>query len=115
VLLRVEGVSQVIKTYKQSKDPDFVAKKNRVLELCEIADGEPKPKKSNASVVICMDEFGPLYLHTQSCRTEAASRSRFVQQLPRCTGGLSCPITVDDQRKALAGERLWAGQEVYNL
>jgi hypothetical protein len=34
VLLCDEGVSlQVIKTYKQSKDPDFEAKKNRVLEL----------------------------------------------------------------------------------
>jgi transposase len=33
VLLREEGVSfQVIKTYKQSTDPDFEAKKNRVLE-----------------------------------------------------------------------------------
>ena len=32
VLLREEGVSfQVIKTYKQSNDPDFEAKKNRVL------------------------------------------------------------------------------------
>ena len=46
VLLREEGVSfQVIKTYKQSNDPDFEAKKNRVLELYEIADGTAKPKK----------------------------------------------------------------------
>src|ERR1700685_1157529 len=45
VLLREEGVSfQVIKTYKPSKDPDFEAKKNRVLELYEIADGKAKPK-----------------------------------------------------------------------
>ncbi len=48
VLLREEGVSfQVIKTYKQSKDPDFEAKKNRVLELYEIADGKAKPKKGD--------------------------------------------------------------------
>jgi hypothetical protein len=33
-----------------------------------------------------MDELGPRYLHTQSCRTEAASRSRFVHQLPRYMG-----------------------------
>src|SRR5580693_5250058 len=46
VLLREEGVSfQVIKTYKQSTDPDFEAKKNRVLALYEIADGKAKPKK----------------------------------------------------------------------
>jgi transposase len=39
LLLREEGVSfQVIKTYKQSNDPDFEAKKNRVLHLYDIAD-----------------------------------------------------------------------------
>jgi transposase len=63
VLLREEGVSfQVIKTWKQSNDPDFEAKKNRVLELYEIADGKAKAKKGDPSVVICMDEFGPLNL-----------------------------------------------------
>ena len=44
VLLREEGVSfQVIKTWKQSNDPDFEAKKNRVLHLYDIADGKAKP------------------------------------------------------------------------
>jgi transposase len=63
VLLREEGVSfQVIKTYKQSTDPDFEAKKNRVLELYDIADGKAKAKKGDPTVVICMDEFGPLNL-----------------------------------------------------
>ena len=63
VLLREEGVCfQVIKTWKQSNDPDFEAKKNRVLELYEIADGKVKPKKGDPTVVICMDEFGPLNL-----------------------------------------------------
>ena len=63
VLLREEGVSfQVIKTWKQSTDPDFEAKKNRVLELYDIADGKAKPKKGDPSVVICMDELGPLNL-----------------------------------------------------
>ena len=52
----------MIKTYKQSKDPDFEAKKNRVLELYEIADGKAKPKKGDPAVVICLDEFGPLNL-----------------------------------------------------
>lgn len=38
VLLREEGVSfPVIKTVKQSNDPDFEAKKSRVLELYEIS------------------------------------------------------------------------------
>jgi hypothetical protein len=33
-----------------------------VLELYEIADGKAKPKKGDPTVVICMDEFGPLNL-----------------------------------------------------
>jgi transposase len=63
VLLREEGVSfQAIKTWKASNDPDFEAKKNRVLELYDIADGKTKPKRGDPTVVICMDEFGPLNL-----------------------------------------------------
>ena len=63
VLLREEGVSfQVIKTWKQSNDPDFEAKKNRVLELYEIADGKAAPGEGDPTVVFCMDEFGPLNL-----------------------------------------------------
>jgi len=63
VLLREEGVSfQVIKTWKQSNDPDFEAKKNRVLELYDIADGNAEPGEGEPSVVLCMDEFGPLNL-----------------------------------------------------
>ena len=63
LLLREEGVSfQVIKTWKQSSDPDFETKKNRVLELYDIADGKSKPKRGEPTVVICMDEFGPLNL-----------------------------------------------------
>jgi len=62
-LLREEGVSfQVIKTWKSSSDPDFEEKKNRVLELYDIADGKVKPKPGDPTVVICMDEFGPLNL-----------------------------------------------------
>ncbi len=62
-LLREEGVSfQVIKTFKVSNDPDFEAKKNRVLELYDIADGKAKPKPGDPTVVFCMDEFGPLNL-----------------------------------------------------
>jgi len=63
LVLREEGVSfQVIKTYKKSNDPDFEAKKNRVLELYEIADGKAKPGRGDPTVVICFDEFGPLNL-----------------------------------------------------
>ena len=62
-LLREEGVSfQVIKTFKVSNDPDYEAKKNRVLELYDIADGKAKPQFGDPTVVFCMDEFGPLNL-----------------------------------------------------
>ncbi len=63
VLLREEGVSfQAMKTWKQSNDPDFEAKKNRVLELYAIADHKAYPSEGDPAVVICMDEFGPLNL-----------------------------------------------------
>ena len=39
LLLREEGVSfQAIKTWKQATDPDLEVKKNRVLELYDLAD-----------------------------------------------------------------------------
>ena len=53
---------QVIKTFKQSNDPDFEAKKNRILELYAIADGKAEPGDGDPTVVFCMDEFGPLNL-----------------------------------------------------
>ena len=63
VLLREEGVSfQAIKTFKVSNDPDFETKKNRVLELYDLADGRTEPGVGDPAVVICMDEFGPLNL-----------------------------------------------------
>jgi transposase len=63
VLLREEGVSfQAIKTFKVSNDPDFEAKKNRVLELYDLADGKGKRRRGDPHVVICVDEFGPLNL-----------------------------------------------------
>ena len=63
VLMREEGVSfQVIKTFKVSNDSDFEAKKNRILELYDIADGKATPGPDDPTVVICMDEFGPLNL-----------------------------------------------------
>jgi hypothetical protein len=55
-------VVQVIKTWKQSNDPDFEAKKNRVLEFYEIADGKAGPGPEGPAVVFCMDEFGRLNL-----------------------------------------------------
>jgi transposase len=63
VLLREEGVSfQRLKTFKVSNDPDFEAKKNRVLELYDLADGKRKRRRGDPHVVFCVDEFGPLNL-----------------------------------------------------
>jgi transposase len=63
VLLREEGVSfQVIKTLKLSNDPLFEPKKNRILELYAIADGTVDAGPDDPTVVICVDEFGPLNL-----------------------------------------------------
>jgi transposase len=62
-LLHQEGVSfQRIKTWKVSNDPNFEAKKNRVLELYAIADETAAPGADDPTVVFCYDEFGPLNL-----------------------------------------------------
>ncbi len=76
-LLRKEGVSfQVIKTFKQSNDPDYEAKKNRVLELYDIADAKAEPGEGDPTVVICMDEFGPLNLLPRPGKQWAPAVSR---------------------------------------
>ncbi len=63
LLLREEGVSfQAVKTWKTSTDPDYEAKKNRVLELYAIADDKAEPGPGDPTAVFCMDEFGPLNL-----------------------------------------------------
>ncbi len=65
-LLREEDVSfQAVRTWKRSNDPAFEAKKNRILELYAIADGIAQPRPDDPSVVVCVDEFGPLNLQPQ--------------------------------------------------
>ena len=62
-LLRKEEVSfQAIKAFKASDDPDYEAKKDRVLELYDIAEGKAAPGSGDPTVVFSMDEFGPLNL-----------------------------------------------------
>ncbi len=73
-LLREEGVSfQRLKTWKVSNDPDFEAKKNRILELYEIADGQREPAEGDPTKVICVDEFGPLNLQPHPGRQWAVA------------------------------------------
>jgi transposase len=62
-LLDEEGVSfQRLKTWKQSRDPDYKAKKNRVLHLYGLMDGIEDVEDGDPDVVVCVDEFGPLNL-----------------------------------------------------
>ena len=81
-LLREEGVSfQAVKTWKTSNDPDFEAKKNRILELYAIADGDVAPGPDDPAVVLCMDEFGPLNLQPHPGRQWAERAG--VRSAPR--------------------------------
>jgi transposase len=62
-LLREAGVSfQRLKTWKQSRDPRYEAKKNRVLHLYGLMDGTCDVEPGDPDVIICVDEFGPLNL-----------------------------------------------------
>ncbi len=85
LLLREEGVSfQAVKTWKTSTDPDYEAKKNRVLELYAIADGAAPPGSEDPTVVICMDEFGPLNLQPHPGKQWAPrAAGQGDQQAPR--------------------------------
>jgi transposase len=63
LLLADEEVSfQAVKSWKTSTDPDYEEKKNRVIELYDIAEGKAEPKDGDPTVVFSMDEFGPLNL-----------------------------------------------------
>jgi transposase len=58
-LLREEGVRfQAVRTWKRSTDPDFEAKRDRILELYALAE-------QGRATVVCLDEFGPLNLQPQ--------------------------------------------------
>lgn len=87
-LLREQGVSfQRLKTFKDSTDPDFEAKQQRVLELYAIADGHAEPGPEDPTVVICPDELGPLNLqpHPGRQRTRRADCTRPRRRRRRAT------------------------------
>jgi transposase len=59
-ILRDAGITwQATKTWKGSRDPDFIPKKTRILNLYDQAVSGQIP---NGGRVICVDEFGPLNL-----------------------------------------------------
>src|SRR3954447_1459946 len=75
---------QAVKTWKTSTDPDYEAKKNRVLALYAIAEGKAAPGPGDPTVVICLDEFGPLNLQPQPGKQWApAAVGRGSQDRPR--------------------------------
>jgi transposase len=76
LLVREEVSFQAVKTWKQSTDPDYEQKKNRVLELYDIAENKAEPKDGDPMVVFSMDEFGPLNLLPRSGRQWAPVVSR---------------------------------------
>jgi len=62
LLCKEEVSSRAVKTWKRSSGPDFEAKKSRVLEVYDIAEGEAEPGPGDPRVVFSMEEFGPLDL-----------------------------------------------------
>jgi hypothetical protein len=50
----------VIKTRKQSRAPDFEARKNRILHLYGLMDGTDDVLDGDPDVVICVTSSGPL-------------------------------------------------------
>jgi len=73
-----------VKTWKTSTDPDYEVKKNRVLELYAIADGKVPPGPDDPTVIICMDEFGPLNLQPHPGRQWApAAAGKGERDRPR--------------------------------
>jgi transposase len=70
LLLREEGVRfQAVRTWKRSNDPDFEAKRDRIVELYELA-------AAGEAVVICLDGFGPLDLQPQPGGKSWAPRAK---------------------------------------
>jgi len=107
-LLREEGVSfQAVRSWKRSNDPHFEQKKNRILELYAIADGLAEPGPGDATVVVCLDEFGPLNLqphpngHAWAPRKKPR-RIRATYTRPHGVRHMLCALDVADD--VLTGE-----------
>jgi hypothetical protein len=75
-----------VKTWKTSTDPNYEAKKNRVLQLYAIADRRIAPEENDPHVVMCMDEFGPLNLQPHPGRHWAPAAAGRGDQTRRGAG-----------------------------
>ena len=97
-----------MRSWKRSNDPAFEAKKNRILELYAIADGLVEPGPGDPTVVICLDEFGPLNLQPQPGGKAWAPRAkprriRATYTRPHGVRHLLCALDVGAD--LLSGER----------
>ncbi|MBV8218409.1 MAG: IS630 family transposase [Solirubrobacterales bacterium] len=97
-MLREQGVSfQRIKTWKEATDPDYEAKKDRVLDLYALADGKRERRSDDPEEIVCLDEFGPLNLQPHPGRQWACQggrghvrRRRRRATFPGCTASGTC-------------------------
>jgi hypothetical protein len=92
---------QAVRSWKRSSDPAFEAKKNRILELYAIADGLADAGPDDPTVVICLDEFGPLNLQPQPNGRSWAPRKkprriRATYTRPHGVRHLLCALDVAD-------------------
>lgn len=89
----------MVKTWKTSTDPDYEAKKNRVLELYAIADGKRARGEGDPSVVICIDEFGALILQL----TPVSSGHRRLRDAATSGGDTAASLTRSYARSSAGG------------
>src|SRR5688500_14696064 len=89
VLLLAEGVSfQRLKTWKISRDPNYEAKRIRILQLYGLMDGTTDVQDGDPDVVICMDEFGPLNPQPRPGRQMGTGRWRRPSPTASSAGNL---------------------------
>src|SRR5438552_14959124 len=62
----------------------FEAKKNRILGLYAIADGLVEPGPDDPTVVVCLDEFGPLNLQPDRKSTRLNSSHQIISYAVFC-------------------------------
>jgi transposase len=91
-LLDDAGVSlQRLKTWKQSRDPDYQAKQNRILHLYGLMDGTCDVEPDDPEVVLCLDELGPLNLQPHPGRQWARRRRGWARPAPPAAGDVQAP------------------------
>ena len=93
VLLREEGVSfQAMKTLKQSNDPDFERRRTGSSSSTPLPTATSEPGPGDPTVMICVDEFGPLNLQPHPGRQWAPVAAGTADRAAR-GGGDGRPTT----------------------